>query len=160
MPEPFTNTCIRIQTFDRRLAGLIIFKFGENQNMNFSSGAKDLIVYRMAFKLAMDIFAVSKTFPKEERYSLTDQIRRSSRSVCVNLSEGYAKRRYPPHFISKLTDSDMELGETGNWLDFALACDYIPSSQHEILIHQKNEVGKILGHMIQYPEKFIPRPRR
>ena len=146
--------------FANRLSRGLSFMFAEKlMIMKYSSGAKDLIVYQHAFKLAMDIFTESKNFPKEERYSLTDQIRRSSRSVCINLSEGYAKRRYPAHFVSKLTDSDMELGETGNWLDFALACEYISNSQYEILIQRKDEIGKMLGKMIQHPEKFLPRPR-
>ena len=122
--------------------------------MKYSSGAKDIIVYQHAFKLAMDIFTESKNFPKEERYSLTDQIRRSSRSVCINLSEGYAKRRYPAHFVSKLTDSDMELGETGNWLDFALACEYIEKKQYDEYLNRSEEIGRIIGHMIENPEKY------
>ena len=86
---------------------------------------KKLISYQKSFDLAMSIFEVSKSFPKEETYSLTDQIRRSSRSVCANISEAYRKRRYPKHFISKLTDADGENSETNTWLDFALACYYI-----------------------------------
>jgi four helix bundle protein len=84
------------------------------------AGFKDLIVYQKAFSLAMEIFEISKRFPKEEKYSLTDQIRRSSRSVCSNLAESYRKRRYPAHFLSKLTDSDMENSETDVWLEFSL----------------------------------------
>ena len=83
---------------------------------------KDLIVYKKAFALAMEIFEMTKSFPKEEKYSLIDQIRRSSRSVCANLGEGYRKRRYVAHFVAKTTDSDMENTETQVWLDFSLAC--------------------------------------
>ncbi|HYQ56532.1 MAG TPA: four helix bundle protein [Draconibacterium sp.] len=82
---------------------------------------KNLIAYQKAFKLAMDTFEVSKTFPKEEKYSLTDQIRRSSRSTCTNIAEAYRKRCYPKHFLSKLTDSDSENSETATWLDFAFS---------------------------------------
>ncbi|MBL7747719.1 MAG: four helix bundle protein, partial [Chitinophagaceae bacterium] len=87
--------------------------------------AKQTKVYKIAFELAMEIFEVSKRFPKEETYSLTDQIRRSSRSVCICLLEAYRKKRYPAHFVSKVTDCDMENAETSGWLDFALACNYI-----------------------------------
>lgn len=86
---------------------------------------RDLIVYRKAFELAMEIFEMTKSFPKEEKYSLIDQIRRSSRSVCANIGEGYRKRRYVAHFIAKVTDSDMENTETQVWLDFSLSCKYI-----------------------------------
>ncbi|MBL86213.1 MAG: diversity-generating retroelement protein bAvd family protein [Winogradskyella sp.] len=115
---------------------------------------QDLIVYRKGFKLAMDIYEISKSFPKEETYSLTDQIRRSSRSVCANLSEAYRKRRYPKHFISKLTDCDAENGETQTWLEFAVACKYISSKQFELLNEESFEVAKLLNYMILNPEKF------
>ena len=91
---------------------------------------KKLLAYQKSFDLAMTIFEASKSFPKEETYSLTDQIRRSSRSVCANISESYRKRRYPKHFISKLTDADGENSETSTWLDFTLACGYISSDVH------------------------------
>lgn len=94
---------------------------------------KSLRVYEIGFALAMDIFDVSKKFPKEETYSLTDQIRRSSRSVCVNVAEAYRKRRYEKHFISKLTDSDAENAETQSWLEFAYACNYIDLGTKEEL---------------------------
>ncbi len=90
---------------------------------------KDLEVYQMAFKAAMKIFEISKRFPKEETYSLTDQIRRSSRSVCSNQAEAFRKRRYPKSFISKLTDSESEAAETQSWLDFALNCSYITENR-------------------------------
>ena len=86
---------------------------------------KQLIAYQKSFNLAMAVFEMSKSFPKEETYSLTDQIRRSSQSVCANISEAYRKRKYPKHFMSKLTDADGENSETSTWLDFALACGYI-----------------------------------
>ena len=103
-------------------------------------GYKDLIAYQKAYTLAMDIFEISKSFPKEERYSLTDQVRRSSRSVCANIAEGYRKRRYPANFILKLTDSDAENSETQVWIDFALSSGYINDPEHVKLNQQADEV--------------------
>ena len=117
--------------------------------------AKDLIAYQKAFEQAMRIFELSKRFPHEERYALTGQIRRSSRSVCMNLSEAWAKRRYEAHFVSKLTDSDGENSETETSLDFALACRYIDEEQHQSLIANCKEIGRMLGSMIRRPEKFL-----
>ena len=115
---------------------------------------KSLRVYEIGFELAMEIFEISRRFPKEETYSLTDQIRRSSRSVCANLSEAYRKRRYPKHFISKLTDCDAENGETQTWLEFAVECKYISLEQFELLNEESLEVAKLLNYMILNPEKF------
>ncbi len=115
---------------------------------------KKLKVYQKAFELAMQVFEVTKTFPKEERYALTDQIRRSSRSVCSNIGEGYRKRLYPKHFIAKLSDADMENSETQVWLDFALACKYITEEVKNELHKKSEDVGKLIGYMIQNPEKF------
>jgi four helix bundle protein len=114
----------------------------------------DLIVYQKAFSLAMEIFEISKRFPKEERYSLTDQIRRSSRFVCSNLAESYRKRLYPAHFMSKLTDSDMENSETDVWLQFSCAAKYITDEEMTSLQTKNGEVGKMLGYMIKNPEKY------
>ena len=119
------------------------------------SSAKELIVYQKAYELAMRIFEVSKRFPPEERYALTCQIRRSSRSVCMNLREAWAKRRYAAHFVSKLTDCDGENSETDTSLDFAKDCSYITANEHEELVALGNEVGRILGSMLESPEKFI-----
>ena len=91
---------------------------------------EDLLAYKKAFENGMDIFELSKQFPKEETYSLTDQIRRSSRSVNANIAEAYRKRRYPKHFISKLTDADGENSETAVWLNYALSCKYITNQEH------------------------------
>ena len=102
----------------------------------------------------MEVFQISKSFPKEEKYALTDQIRRSSRSVCACLAESYRKRNYPAHFISKLSDSDMENSETQVWLDFALACEYLDNSAHERLVREVQEVGKLINFMMLHPEKF------
>lgn len=115
---------------------------------------KDLIVYKKGFELAMSIFEISRSFPSEEKYSLTDQIRRSSRSICANPSEAYRKRQYPAHFISKVSDSDMENAETQTWLDFAFSCEYITKSKYEELMELSGEVGKLLNHMINNPEKY------
>lgn len=125
-----------------------------NQTFISMGTYKDLTVYRKAFDLAMRTFQISKEFPKEEIYSLTDQIRRSSRSVCVNVGEGYRKRIYPKHFISKISDAEMENTETEIWLDFALACEYIDIKTHRELYSLNEEVGKLLYHMENYPEKY------
>ncbi len=117
--------------------------------------AKDLVVYQKAYQLAMMIYEVSKSFPPEERYALTSQIRRSSRSVCLNLREAWAKRRYQAHFISKLTDCDGENSETDSSLDFAHDCGYISDEQHVQLTSLSNEVGKMLGSMINHPDSFL-----
>ena len=115
---------------------------------------KETKVYKLAFELAMEIFDISKKFPREETYSLTDQIRRSSRSVCICLLEAYRKKRYPAHFVSKVTDSDMENSETSGWLDFALACLYIDNLVHSRLTAKNEEIGRLLNHMINNPEKY------
>ncbi len=115
---------------------------------------KDLNVYKKAFKLAMEIFEESKHFPREELYSLTDQIRRSSRSVCSNIGEGYRKRIYSAHFVSKISDADMENSETQVWLDFALKCNYIKNFRYDDLLCQSEEIGKMLGDMINNPQKY------
>ncbi|AUP80403.1 four helix bundle protein [Flavivirga eckloniae] len=115
---------------------------------------KQLIAYKKAFDLSMDIFNISKAFPKEETYSLTDQIRRSSRLVCANIAEAYRKRRYPKHFTSKLTDADGENSETNTWLDFALACQYISSEDHLRCAEQGKEIGKLINYMINNSSKF------
>lgn len=106
---------------------------------------KDLEVYKMAFEAAMRIFELSKSFPKEETYSLTDQVRRSSRSVCGNLAEAFRKRRYPKSFVSKLSDSEGEAAETQNWLDFAIRCKYISDEDYNNLY---NTYDNILGKLI------------
>lgn len=111
-------------------------------------------VYQKSFVLATEIFKVSKTFPKEEIYSLTDQIRRSSRSVCACLAEAYRKKKYPAHFVAKITDSDMENSETGVWLDFALSCGYINYQTHKKLKDQNAEIGRMLNHMINNADKY------
>ena len=119
--------------------------------------ATDLKVYKKSYELAMKIFEVSKSFPKEERYSLTDQIRRSSRSVCLNLREAWAKRRYEAHFVSKLTDCDGENSETDSSLDFVKDCGYLSIENHQVLTGENREIGKMLGSMISNPTPFLIR---
>ncbi|MBG6187793.1 four helix bundle protein [Flavobacterium sp. CAN_S2] len=115
---------------------------------------QDLLAYQKSFSLAMKIFEITKSFPKEEMYSLTDQIRRSSRSVPANIAEAYRKRVYPKHFHSKLTDSDAENSETQVWLEFAMKCNYINENTHSELLNESNEVGKLINYMILNPQKF------
>ena len=119
-------------------------------------GHRDLKVYQLAYKLAMEIFHLSKAFPKEEKFSLTDQIRRSSRSIAANIAEGFRKRQYPKMFVSKLADADGEATETQVWLDFARDCEYLLQTRHIELIKGYEEVGKMLGTMMSIPEKFAP----
>lgn len=114
----------------------------------------DLLAFKKSFDLAMRIFEISKSFPKEEKYSLTDQIRRSSRSVSANISEAYRKRLYPKHFVSKLSDSDAENSETLTWLMFSLECNYIDENTFKILSKENNEDGKLINYMIINPSKF------
>ncbi|HEY0667035.1 MAG TPA: four helix bundle protein [Sphingobacteriaceae bacterium] len=116
---------------------------------------KDLLAYQKAFSLAMEIFELSKHFPNEEKYSLTDQIRRSSRSVNANLAEAYRKRRYPNHFVSKLSDADCENGETQTWLEFAFACQYISKERYDLLYAQSEEIARLLVYMMNNPGKFL-----
>lgn len=116
---------------------------------------KELIVYQKAFDLAMQVLELSKRFPPEERYALAGQIRRSSRSICMNLREAWAKRRYEAHFISKLTDCDGENGETDTSLDFALNCGYLSVEDHAKLTGLCVEIGKMLGAMIANPHPFL-----
>ena len=127
---------------------------------NVIRSAKDLVVYQRAYKLAMEIFELSKVFPAEERYALTSQIRRSSRSVCLNLREAWAKRRYEPHFISKLTDCDGENSETDTALDFALDCGHISHQQHKNLTLTTAEIGNMLGAMMARSQKSEVRGRK
>jgi four helix bundle protein len=115
---------------------------------------RDLKVYQKAFKLAMDIFKMTKDFPEEEKYALTTQIRKSSRSVCSSIGEGYRKRKYQAHFVSKMTDSDMENSETQVWLDFSLSCKYIKGDMYNEYFERSEEIGRMLNHMIENPEKY------
>ena len=120
----------------------------------YIKSAKELDAYKLAYEQAMDIFDISKCFPKEEKYSLTDQTRRASRSVCANLKEAWAKRRYIAHFISKVTDSDGENAETETWIDFAKDCQYITPDKHARLIERNKRIGQMLGNMINKADVF------
>jgi four helix bundle protein len=115
---------------------------------------RELKVYRAAFELQQEIFEVTGSFPKGEAFSLTDQMRRSSRSIGANLAEAWHKRRYEAHFVSKLTDSDAEQAETQHWLDTALACSYIKSDCHQGLVEKCRQIGRMLGSMINKPSTF------
>ncbi len=115
---------------------------------------KELIVWQKAHKMAMEIFEVTKSFPKEETYSLTDQIRRSSRSVSACIAEAWAKRRYLRSFVSKLTDSLGEEHETEDWLDYSYDCKYIPEEKHVHLLKEYDEIRRMLISMINSPEKW------
>ena len=118
---------------------------------------RDLTVYQKAFDLAMRIFEITRKFPSEEKYELTDQIRRSSRAVCRAIGEGYRKRQYPKHFSSKMSDSDMENTETQVSLDFAVTCKYISEEEYQELLSGSEEVGRMLNHMVENPEKYGPK---
>jgi four helix bundle protein len=122
-----------------------------------SPGYKELKVYQKAYKVAMDIFVESKKFPSEEKYSLTDQVRRSSRSVCANIGEGYRKRIYPKHFTSKMSDTDGECTETMIHLDFAKDCGYLADKKHKEIQDEYLQIGKMLGSMMANPERFLPK---
>jgi four helix bundle protein len=117
--------------------------------------AKELAVYQRAYDFAMRVFQMTKRFPPEERFALTSQIRRSSRFVCLNLREAWAKRRYRAHFISKLTDCDGELNETDSSLDFARDCGYITIEEHRTLSELCTEIGRMLCSMIRKPDAFV-----
>ena len=117
-------------------------------------GFEDLKVYQLAYEAAMQIFHLSKKFPKEETYSLTDQVRRSSRSVCANIAEAYKKKIYPKHFVSKLSDSDAEAAETIVHLNFAKDCGYLPEEEKINLLDKYNQIGRMLKSMMEHPEKF------
>ena len=119
------------------------------------SNYKNLLAFKKAFGLAMKIFEVSKRFPKKETYSLTGQIRRSSRSVCTNFAEAFRKRKYPAHLLSKLSDSDAENAETDVWLDFSFSYKYITDLEHQDLIKDQEEVGRLIGDIIKNPEKYL-----
>lgn len=119
------------------------------------NSAKDLTVYQKAYELAMKVFQLSAKFPAVEKYALTSQIRRSSRSICLNLREAWAKRRYEAHFVSKLTDCDGENSETDSSLDFARDCGYIVEKEHTELTGLCSEIGKMLDSMIKNPAPFL-----
>jgi len=118
---------------------------------------EDLDVYQLALELQQEIFEQIKAFPKEETYSLTDQVRRSSRSIGANITEAWSKRRYPAHFVSKLSDSDGEQNETRHWLKSAQLCKYISDETCEVLMDKCKIVGRKLGHMMQHADQRKPK---
>jgi len=118
------------------------------------SSFKDLRVYILAFEVQQELFETSKRFPVEERYSLTDQIRRASRSIGSNPGEAWQKRRYVGHFVSKLTDADGEQAETQHWLDTATACNYFSEREQDALLAKCSRIAQMLGTMMAKPEKF------
>ncbi|RLD84760.1 MAG: diversity-generating retroelement protein bAvd family protein [Bacteroidetes bacterium] len=119
-----------------------------------ATGFRNLTAFKKAFSLSMDIFNLIKEFPSDEKYGLISQIRNSSRSVCSNIGEGYRKRQYPAHFVSKISDADMENTETQVWLDFSYACGYISDDLHKDYMTRSEEIGKLLNDMIKNPKKY------
>ncbi len=117
-------------------------------------GFKTLLAYQKGFDLAMEIFHLSKGFPRTEQFALTSQIVRSSRAVCSAIAEAYRKRQYKKHFKSKLSDADSENSETQLWLDFAFSCQYIDESKRKELQEKSNEIGKLINYMMNNPNKF------
>lgn len=121
------------------------------------NGFKDLRVYQLAFESSFGIFCLTKKFPPDEKFEMVSQIRRSSRSVCSNIAEGYRKKKYPKHFSSKMTDADSEASETCVWLDFAQKCGYITIEEYKSFTSAYEEVGRMLGYMALHLEKFKPK---
>lgn len=126
----------------------------EDKSVARINSVRDLEVYKLAFGCAMEIFNLTKTFPPEEKYSLTDQIRRSSRSVCSNLGEAWRKRRYKAVFVNKISDSMQEASETQTWLDFCLACEYIDCAIFENLDNRCEKILAMLNAMEMKADKF------
>ena len=120
----------------------------------YAKSFQDLIVYQKARQLQREIFQTSKIFPREEMFSLTDQIRRSSRSIGANIAEAWAKRRYDKHFLSKLTDAEGEMFETQHWIDTALECEYVTENQAKVLMTKYLEIGKMLGSRMDKADLF------
>ncbi|REL37535.1 four helix bundle protein [Rhodohalobacter sp. SW132] len=116
---------------------------------------RELDVYRMSFDASMRLFELSKAFPREEQYSLTDQVRRSSRSVSANISEAFRKRKYPKSFVSKLSDAEAEAAETQTWLDFAFKCKYIDPEPYKMLNREYDFIIGKLVNMARFPEKWV-----
>ena len=120
---------------------------------------RDLLIFQKAFVLAMDIFEITKKFPADEKFELTDQIRRSSRAVCRAIGEGYRKRQYAKYFVNKMSDADMENNETQISLEFAIKCNYLSNEPYNNLLSSSEEIGRMLNHMIEYPEKYAPKAK-
>lgn len=127
--------------------------------MAFVKFHKELIVYQKSFSSAMEIYRISRNFPREETYSLTDQTLRSSRSVSANITEAWRKRRYEKSFVAKLTDADGEAAETQNWLDYAFACHYISEEEHTKLYKEYDEILSLLVSMVNDSKKWTYNPK-
>ena len=132
-------------------------RFLKEAEMATAKSHRELRVYRLAFDSATRIHEITKSFPSEEKFSLTDQIRRSSRSVCANIAEAWRRRKYPKNFVSKLTDADTEATETIVWLDFALHFKYIPPALHKELEDHYDHINSQLTIMMSDPTKWTPR---
>jgi four helix bundle protein len=130
------------------------------EQLPYAQSFRDLLVYQKARELSQAIFEVSKGFPKEEMYSLTDQIRRSSRSIGAQIAEAWAKRRYERHFVSKLTDADGEQQETQHWLETAVDCGYLTTEQAQPLLQKASRIGRLLGGMMTKADLFCGNPSR
>jgi four helix bundle protein len=135
-------------------------KEDEMSGLKHAQGFRDLIVYQKSRELQREVFKLTKLFPKEETYSLTDQIRRSSRSIGANITEAWAKRRYEKHFISKLTDSDGEQMETQHWIETSLECEYIDQKISDKLVNRCMEIGRMLNGMMDKAAMFCSEPPR
>jgi four helix bundle protein len=127
--------------------------------MGIIESFEDLDVYQLALELQQEIFKLTRVFPKEETYSLTDQIQRSFRSICANLREAWAKRRYEAHYVFRLSDCARENSETDTWLDYARDCGYLTSEKHVELHGKATEVGRMLGSMLNNPAPFLLKNR-
>lgn len=137
----------------------IIYLCLNNIAMSFANSFRDLEVYKLSRELSKEIFELTKTFPAEERYSLTDQIRRSSRSVGAQVAEAWAKRRYEKHFISKLTDADGEQQETQHWIEVSYDCEYITLDLMKTLLNKCSSIGKMLNSMMAKSDQFCSKNR-
>lgn len=122
--------------------------------LSYANSFRDLVVYQKSFKVARDIFDISKGFPKEETYSIADQIRRASRSIGAQIAEAWGKRRYEKHFISKLTDADAEQLETQHWLEITISCEYMEKNQADEIICDLEEIGRMLNSMMKKAYQF------
>jgi four helix bundle protein len=158
MSEDYSSLTTQLSSLPLRSTLIAFYRcvtqYKNKKNMSQINSFRDLIVYQKAYKLAMEIFEITQSFPKEEKYSLTDQIRRSSRSITSNIAEAWSKRIYPKSFVSKLSDSLGEEYETEGWLDYSLDCKYIDKDQHTKLLIGYDEVRKMLISMMNNPEKF------
>jgi four helix bundle protein len=129
------------------------------ENFNYARSFRDLLVYKQAFVVARRIFALSKGFPEDEKYALTSQIRRASRSIGANITEAWAKRRYERHFVSKLTDADGEQMETQHWTRVTFSCGYLDESTARSLVEDLEQIGRLLQGMMDKAESFCSAPR-